>query len=164
MRPGARVTIATPGADTVIGTVKEVSFDRESFDGSDYHGPSAGVEMTVVLDHEPRPKRTKKKLPGVTVTVNNKPLGTFVERDEELLMYPRTILNYHRTSRTVDIHIEVKENVFLGPDDQEIEREIGKEMPLYDSMPAERLVPLLNAARSQLPELIDLARDSFRIP
>lgn len=72
------------------------------------------------------------------------------DEPEEQDINMNAIVHYNTRNRMVDVSIEVGKDVFLNPDNEEVERRIGEEMPVYISMPEE----ILAAIKSSAPRVI----------
>lgn len=70
--------------------------------------------------------------------------------EEEQDTNMNAIVHYNTRNRMVDVSIEVGKDVFLTPDNEEVERKVGEEMPVYVSMPEE----VLSAIKSASPRVI----------
>lgn len=57
----------------------------------------------------------------------------YIEKEKGM----QAVIHRNTKNRTVDISIEVDEETFLDSDNKKVKREIGEDMPIYTSMPAE---------------------------
>lgn len=87
-----------------------------------------------------------------------------IKREEVQMKYIATLIS-DKATKTTKVYLEVNGQpdhyVVRGKEDEQFERKMGEEMPLYDVFPNEILAPILEAARCS--DLYNHQNQSFQI-